>query len=53
LNHAPEIASDEFYSFTTVFELIQISAEFLKAISPENNPVDCSPASYDFILKDQ
>ncbi|MBN2801507.1 MAG: hypothetical protein JXR91_00280 [Deltaproteobacteria bacterium] len=53
LNHAPQVAEDELFSFSTAFELIQITGEYLKALSEKTEPLDCSEKTYDSILQDR
>ncbi len=47
---APAVADEEFFSFGTAFESIQIAREYLLAIAVGNDSVDCSENSYDLVF---
>ena len=50
---APEIPEDDYFSFCTYFESIQIANEFLVEVSQKDGKMDCSHENYDRLLGDQ
>lgn len=50
LSAAPPIPEDEFFSFCTCYETIQIAKEYLQERAQKDKPEDCSEASYDAVF---
>jgi len=49
---APLVAEDDFFSFATCFESLQIASDFLKEISRKDGHPDCSEEGYDRVLSE-
>jgi hypothetical protein len=47
---APAVADEDFFSFGTAFESIQIAREYLLATAAPDGSVDCSENSYDLVF---
>ena len=50
---APDIPEDDYFSFCTWFESIQIANEFLAEVYQKDGREDCSPENYDLLLGDK
>ncbi|MBN2344642.1 MAG: hypothetical protein JXX29_13330 [Deltaproteobacteria bacterium] len=47
---APDVLEDDFFSFCTFFESIQIANDFLTEVSQKDGKPDCSPDGYDRLI---
>ncbi len=50
---APEIPEDDYFSFCSFFESIQIANEFLIEVSRKDGKMNCSSQNYDLLLGDK